>query len=129
MGLDLQCKNACCCDCLRTSHCPSSSLRCPHDPCCLEEIISGKVCCLEQRVLRVCGGLPEAQGKKCHRVCFSNTMKQLMFIGGTINFLLWALAIPAKCTDQDSRIDVGAPCACARHRTARFSGSSLYSSL
>lgn len=57
----------------------------------------------------VCGGLPEEQGKKCHRVCSSHAMKPLVFIGGTVNFLPWALAIPAKRTDQDNGIDVGAP--------------------
>ena len=36
-------------------------------------------------------------------------MKQLVFIGGTVNFLLWALAIPAKRTGQDNGTDVGAP--------------------
>ena len=36
-------------------------------------------------------------------------MKQLVFIGGTVNFLPWALAIHAKRTGQDNGIDVGAP--------------------
>lgn len=83
-------------DCMRASCSPSSSL--PRvtpavwkRPC---------LCCLDH-LGRVCGGVPEALGeKKSRHISFSNIMRQLMFIQGTVNFLAWGLVVPTKCVNR-----------------------------